>query len=126
MFDAITNPSGTLLVIHFSDIVEKEQTKQAVTRIQKLMEQIQPGFTTITDLGRLTHMDFECAEDIGQIMDICNRAKVAQVYRVIPSPDVDIGWQILTHLHYDQASVRINSYPSLYQAMKCYLSAETA
>ena len=125
MFDAIINKKGTLLVVHFSEIVDRDQTRQTVECVRQLIKNVQPSFTVITDLGRVTHMDFECTEDIGQIMDLCNTAKVARVFRVIPNEGVDIGWKILSHFHYDQEAVQINTYPTFYQAMKSYLNTET-
>lgn len=124
MFDAIVNKKGTLLIVHFSEIVDRDQTRRTLERVRDLIKNTRPGFTVITDLGRLNHMDFECTEDIGQIMDLCNTAKAARVFRVIPNESVDIGWKILSHFHYDQETVLINTYPTFYQAMKSYLSTE--
>jgi len=124
MFDATTNKRGDLLIIHFSEVVDRGQTHQSVELVRSLMPGIQPGFTVITDMGRLTRMDFDCAEDVGKLMDLCNEAKVAQICRVIPNPDVDIGWNILSQFHYDIEKVRINTYPSFYKAMKALIDEE--
>ena len=102
MFDAFTNRQGDLLIVHFSGTVDREQSKQGVKLIRSLLKEIKPGFTVITDLGRLQHMDFDCAEDVGKIMDLCNKAQVAHVCRVIPNSEVDIGWNILSRFHYDE------------------------
>jgi len=118
VFDAIINKQGDLLIIHFSERVDTKQTSQCVELVRGLVTGAEPGFTIIADLGRLTHMDFECARDLGVLMDIFNRAKVARVCRIIPDPDIDIGWNILSKFHYDPKSVEIHTYPSFYQAIK--------
>lgn len=124
MFDAITNKDRDLLIIHFSEVVDRQQTRKSVERVQSLIQGIKPGFTVISDLGRLTHMDFDCAEDVGKLMDLCNQARVARICRVSPKPDVDIGWSILSHFHYDTHRVHINTYPSFYRAMKALIKGE--
>ena len=118
MFDAIINRQRDLLIIHFSEAVDREQTRESVERVKALTANLKPGFTVITDMGRLKHMDFDCAQDVGELMDLCNKAGVSHVCRVIPSREVDIGWNIISRFHYDEESVRINTYPTFYQAMK--------
>lgn len=118
VFDAIINQQGDLLVVHFSEAVDTGQTGQCVELVRGLIAKAKPGFTIIADLGGLTHMDFECTKDLGVLMDIFNRAKVARICRVIPNPDVDIGWNILSRFHYDLKTVEIHTYPSFFQAMK--------
>ena len=124
MFDATTNRAGDLLIIHFSGSVDREQSSQCVELVRKLIPEVKPGFTAITDLGRLEHMDLDCAQDVGLLMDICNEAKVANVCRVIPNSEVDIGWNILSRFHYDEDHVSIKTFPSFYKAMKTLIEAE--
>lgn len=124
MFDAITNRKGNLLIIHFSDNVDQEQTRECLELLKSLSEELKPGFTAITDLGRLEHMDFECAEDIGRIMDLCNEAEVAHICRVIPNSEVDIGWNIISRFHYDESRVTIETFPTFYRAMKSLIESD--
>lgn len=124
MFDATTNRQGNLLIVHFSGAVDREQTRQCVELVRPLIQELKPGFTVITDLGRLEHMDLDCAEDVGKIMDLCNEAKVAHVSRVIPNSEVDIGWSILSRFHYDEEHVTIKTFPSFYKAMKTLMEKE--
>ena len=124
MHDAITNRQGTLLIMHFSGTVDRKQTRRCVELLGALIGELKPGFTVITDLGRLEHMDLDCAEDVGRIMDLCNEARVAQVSRVIPNSEVDIGWNILSRFHYDEEHVSIKTYPTFYRAIKTFMEAD--
>ena len=124
MIDSIINKEGTLLIVHFSESVDKKEAEQCYELVSTLIPKTQPGFTVITDLGRLNHMDFDCAGPVGAIMDLCNQAKVARVCRVIPNPEVDIGYSILTKFHYDTALVKVQTFPSFFQAMKSLIQEE--
>lgn len=124
MFDAITNRQNDLLIIHLSGTVDREQTSECLELVRPLVQNLKPGFTVITDMGRLEHMELECAENLGKIMDLCNDAKVAHVCRVIPNADIDIGWNILSHFHYDKKYVSIETFPTFYRAMKSLLEKE--
>ena len=120
MIDAITNNQGNLLIVHYSDSVNRHETSRCVELVRSLLPQLQPGFTVITDLGRLEHMDMECASDLGAVMELCKKAGVATVRRAIPNPSVDIGWNIISRFHYGNSPVTINTYPSFFQAMKAF------
>ena len=124
MIDAITNSQGNLLIVHYSDSVNREETQKCIDLVRSLLPNLAPGFTVITDLGRLLHMDFECAGDLGVVMDLCNKAGVAKIRRAIPKPEVDIGWNIISRFHYNDADVSINTYPTFFQAMKSFLLDE--
>ena len=124
MFDATTNRAGNLIIIHFSGSVNQKESGQCVELVRTLLSDLKPAFTVITDLGRLEHMEFKCAEDVGKIMDLCNDAGVAHVCRVIPNQDVDIGWNIISRFHYDEGSVKIETFPTFYRAMKTLIEAE--
>jgi hypothetical protein len=124
MFDAITNSQGTLLIIHYSDSVNRKETSQCVELVRSFLPKLKPGFTVIVDLERLVHMDVDCAEDLGKVMDLCNQAKVNHIRRALPNPKVDIGLNIISRFHYDEQHVSIKTYPSFYQAMKSFLLAE--
>jgi anti-anti-sigma regulatory factor len=118
MYDAIANKQGNLLIIQYSGTVNRKETGKCVELVRSLIPGLKPGFTVITDLGRLTHMDFDCAQDLGTVMDMCNNAGVAYIRRVVPPPDADIGWNIISRFHYDEDNVSIKTYPSFYQAVK--------
>ena len=59
-----------------------------------------PGFTFITDLTGLGSMELECAPDLARLMDFCKARGIGTVVRIIPDPRRDIGFNILSIVHY--------------------------
>lgn len=121
MFDSIVNSDGDLLIVHFSESVDRSQSEQCYQLVKSIIEDTHPGFTVITDLGKLKHMDYTCADFVSGIMDLCNSAQVANVYRVIPNTQIDIGWNIMSKFHYDASKVHIEIFPTFFLAIKKFL-----
>ena len=118
MFDAIINPEGDLIIVHFSGNVDVDESEQCYQHVKSMVHKAKPGFTAITDLESLTHMDYECTQHVSAIMDLFNEAQVSHVYRIIPDTQIDIGWNIMSQFHYDGKSVRTQTVPTFYEAMK--------
>lgn len=88
------------------------------------LSQLSSGFRVLADLSDLQSMDVSCAPHIKQIMELCNKAGVDTVIRVIPDPKRDIGLQIMSYFHYG-SGVRIVTCETLAQAINM-LSKESS
>jgi anti-anti-sigma regulatory factor len=87
------------------------------------MEHLKPGFLLLTDLSNLESMDASCAPDLGTLMDVCSARGMSTVVRVIPDPDKDIGFDLISHFHH-HPSVKTQTHKSLAEAMESlYLEA---
>jgi hypothetical protein len=95
-----------LLTIRFAGRVGSDDLKSIFEETLRLLNQLQSGFTLLTDLTGLESMDVACAPYIQRVMDRCNEKDVSTVVRVIPDPHKDIGFNILSLFHYDRG-VRI-------------------
>jgi hypothetical protein len=100
MFHINADKSEQLLTITFSQHVEEEEMKRCVATFKEVLPQMEPGFRMLTNLTDLESMDPPCAIYIGEIMSLCNERQISAVVRVIPDPNRDIGFNILTHFHY--------------------------
>ena len=60
-----------------------------------------PGFTLLADFSNLDLMDTAAAKPIGLYMELLNQNGVGMIVRVIPDPSKDIGFQLMSHFHYD-------------------------
>jgi hypothetical protein len=92
--------SGRLLSVHFQGAVTAEHTKVHVHEIEAALPQLGFGFTLITDLTGLDSMELECVPHIARAMDLCLAGGVAKVMRIIPDPQKDIGFTLLSLVHY--------------------------
>jgi hypothetical protein len=100
MFHVNADESEQLLTIAFSQHVDEEEIKRCVTTFKEVLPQMKSGFRMLTNLTDLESMDSSCAFYIGEIMNLCNERQISAVVRVIPDPNRDIGFNILTHFHY--------------------------
>jgi hypothetical protein len=84
------------------------------------MDQLKPGFFLLTDLSNLESMEASCAPELGAIMDQCSAKGMSTVLQVIPDPNKDIGFDLISvfHLH---PSVKTQTHLSLAEAIKCLL-----
>ncbi len=81
-------------------IKDEPQAQHCLGEIEAALARMQPDFRVLTDLSGLASMDIACAEAIRQIMDLCQDKGVAEIVRIIPDPQKDIGLQLMSHFHY--------------------------
>ena len=84
-------------------------------RVESLLPQLQTGFTLLTDLSDLASMDLDCVAALTKIMDRLRTGGIRTVVRVVPEPDKDIGFKILSIIHY-RRGVRIVTCETLAEA----------
>jgi hypothetical protein len=100
MFQAESNKSNNLLRFVFSGHVTPEETTQWRENLVGLLKDLRPGFKLLSDFGALDSMDVACAPDIETAMDLCDKAGIAKVVRIITDPRKDIGFSIMSLFHY--------------------------
>jgi hypothetical protein len=103
MFQIQVDKSKNLLHFTFSQHVTAEETGSWREQLCKILGEMKPGFTLLSDLSALDLMDLECATDIEWSMEALDEAGIARVVRVIPDPRKDIGFNIMSHFHYRRA-----------------------
>jgi hypothetical protein len=88
------------------------------------MNDLKPGFLLVTDLSNLESMEASCAPELGAIMDLCSAKGMLTVVRVIPDPNKDIGFDLISlfHLH---PPVKTQTHESLAEAIKSLLPEES-
>lgn len=100
MFKVEADNAKKLLEIAFAGVVDAAAARECVDRIETLITGLDPGFTLLNDLSELGNMDVSCAPHMERSMELCKKAGVARVVRVIPDPSKDIGLSILSVFHY--------------------------
>lgn len=92
--------SRNLIEVRYRGRVSTEEVKALSGVVMDLIPQMRPGFTFLADLSDLESMDLDCAPYITKIMDACNASGIGTVVRIIPDPRKDIGFNILSIIHY--------------------------
>jgi hypothetical protein len=89
-----------LLQLRFRGHVAGKDMAPELDRLAPMFLQLGTGFSLVTDLTELDNMDLDCVPHVTRMMDLCLRAGVRQVVRVIPDPGKDIGFKLLSMTHY--------------------------
>jgi hypothetical protein len=89
-----------LIEVRYRGRVTAVEAKAVSAVVMDLLPQMRQGFTFLADLSNLESMELDCAPYITKIMDVCNVAGIGTVVRIIPDPRKDIGFNILSIIHY--------------------------
>jgi hypothetical protein len=89
-----------LIEVRYRGRVDTAEVKAVSGVVMDLLPQMRKGFTFLADLSNLESMELDCAPYITKIMDACNSAGIGTVVRIIPDPRKDIGFNILSIIHY--------------------------
>ncbi len=100
VFETETDPDRQVLRIHFRGHVTGAQMNDELDRLHDSLARFAAGFRMITDLTDLETMELDCVPHVTRMMDLCLQSGVGQVVRVIPDPEKDIGFTLLSLTHY--------------------------
>jgi hypothetical protein len=89
-----------ILHLSFRGIVRGTDMEGTDLRAAELAAALRPGFVMIGDLTDLEAMDLDCVPHLTRMMELLANAGMGHVIRVIPDPDKDIGFTLLSHTHY--------------------------
>jgi len=92
--------SKNLVRICYLGHVTPAGMKAGRAQVENILPKLRAGFTVLTDLSGLETMDLDCVTDLTKIMDLCRAKGVGTVVRIVPDPDKDIGFNILSIIHY--------------------------
>ncbi len=95
-----TTIGAGVITMSFAHHVDAAEMRSCLDQLTGFLGDMQPGFSLLTDLTNLVLMDPGCASDLGTIMELCNMRGIKTVIRVIPDSRKDIGFTLLSHLHY--------------------------
>jgi hypothetical protein len=112
--------SGRVLTMSYGGHVVAEEMRRCLGTIRDLMDQLKPGFFLLTDLSNLESMEASCASELGAIMDQCSAKGMSTVVQVIPDPNKDIGFDLISVFHH-HPPVKTQTHQSLAEAIQCLL-----
>ena len=111
------NKTKALLYMRFFGHVRVSDVDQSLADVAEAVGDLPAGFRLLTDLTGLDFMDLGCQAGIGKTMELLDQKGMSTVIRVIPEPHKDIGFNILTALHY-RRHVQSATYRSLEEAAR--------
>jgi hypothetical protein len=100
MFLATSNKARQLLHVSYIGQVHPAELAEGKEDIRALLAELPHGFRLLTDFSQLMALDPDCLPEIGSIMELLDQSGVGTILRVIPAPEKDIGFNILTIFHY--------------------------
>lgn len=110
-----------LVRIQYLGHVTAEKMDACVNEIERLLPAMQAGFTVLTDLSALESMELDCVPHLTRIMDLSKARGIGTVVRIIPDRDKDIGFNILSIIHY-RRGVKIITCDTLAEAERALKS----
>jgi hypothetical protein len=109
----------------YSQHVGAEDMRRCLGTVRDLIGRLNPGFLVLTDLSNLESMEASCAPELGAIMDLCSEAGMSTVVRVIPDPNKDIGFNVISRFHL-HPQIKVQTHESLAEAIKSLLAEPLA
>jgi hypothetical protein len=104
-----------LIRIRYRGHVTPSDMQTGLAGVESLLSQLRADFTLLTDLSGLDSMDLDCVTHLTKLMDRIRAGGVRTVVRVVPDPAKDIGFKILSIIHY-RRGVRIVTCETLAEA----------
>jgi ABC-type transporter Mla MlaB component len=117
MITAETSREGRLLTLRYSGDVSAEELRRSLEKVREHLKRMAPGFTLLTDLSGLRKMEAGCATALGALMELCDREGLASSVRVIPDPQRDIGFVLISRFH-QLRRVRVQTYETMDAALQ--------
>jgi hypothetical protein len=117
MIQADLDRSERLLSVQYAGRVGAVEMNASLERLKELLKDVEPGLRVLADLSNLESMDASCAPIIGVLMDFLVEKKIASVVRVNPDPQKDIGFALMSHIHYGR-EVRTTTCDNLKKAQE--------
>ena len=96
------DPKRNTLIIEFSGKVDRVQAEKSFLELEKILPKVGKGFSLLTDFTSVETVDIEIKSVIEKSMDLINARGVAEVLRVVPDPEMDIGFNIMSAFHYSK------------------------
>ena len=106
-----------VLCVEFGGHVTADALRHVLEAVQQRLPALHPGFSALIDLSRLEKMDLDGGPFLAAMMEAFRGSGIGQVVRVVPNPSKDIGFNILSAIHY-RGQVPVATVRSLAEAAK--------
>ncbi len=91
---------GRILRVSYHGIIDATRMRDHFEKLATLVSELEIGFVLATDLSEVELIRSECLPVLRDVMTVLRKAGVQMVVRLIPRPECDIGFAILSRFHY--------------------------
>jgi hypothetical protein len=103
------------VIVDFEGNVDAEQAKEIFADLERVRPKLEKAFKLLTDFSLVDTMEFSVKREIEKAMDLFNAQGVAEVIRVIPDPNMDIAFNLMSASHYSK-QIRVHTLRSRQEA----------
>jgi hypothetical protein len=111
-----------IVIVEFEGNVDAEQAKQFFAHLERVRPKPEKDFKLLTDFSLVDTMEFSVKREIEKAMDLFNAQGVTEIIRVIPDPNMDIGFDLMSTAHYSK-QIKVHTVRSRREA-DAYLGSE--
>lgn len=90
------------ITLAFEGTIDGRQAERSNDELAEILKDTPRGFRVLSDLSAVDSMEIEVEAEMIKAMDMLNKAGAAEVVGVLPDPDLDIGFNIMTREHYSK------------------------
>jgi anti-anti-sigma regulatory factor len=87
------------VVIDFQGVIDAAQARGSYAELERILPRDKTGFKLLIDLTGVDQMEPDVEDELKKAMDLANARGVREIFRVMPDPDLDIGFEIMSHAH---------------------------
>ena len=110
------------VIVEFEGNVDVGQAKQFFADLEKTRPEPEKDFKLLTDFSLVDAMEFNVKREIEKAMDLFNAQGVTEILRVIPDPNMDIGFNLMSASHYSK-QIKVHTLRSRQEA-EAHLGSE--
>jgi hypothetical protein len=88
------------VIFEFKGNVDAPQAERALAELDKVLPRDKGGFRVLADYSAVEVMEPEVEGEIKKTMEFFSARGVTEVFRVLPDPDWDIGFSVMSREHY--------------------------
>jgi anti-anti-sigma regulatory factor len=96
------------VIVEFKGNIDAAQSEQFFSDIEQVLPKDGKGFKLLVDFSSVEAMDLAVQRGIKKAMELFNARGVTEVLRVLPDPDMDIGFNMMSMFRYSK-DVRIHT-----------------
>jgi len=96
------------VIVEFEGNVDAAQAERSFSQLEELLPMVGQGFKLLVDYSSVETMEPEVEGEVAKAMDLLNERGVREIVRVLPDPDSDFGFEVLSSRHYSP-QVRIHT-----------------